>query len=195
MYTSWYGDRRRAAKAEKMELDKRQILDENLHRAPDLSKTKESWVRAKKMHEEQMLKARLDAEMKGQRDIEIIQKRRMKLSERVRELKRLSKLNEGLILAEDSMISTDTGIAEEGSFVKEKKKIKKKRPKKISTERQIEYSASAINILSDSVRDMEMEEHIEQEENKRVFSAASAEGKTFTYKLRFIVSSHSNSSY
>ena len=128
---------RRAEKAERLEQRKIMEMKQQMPRIPDLTKTKDSWIRAKKMHEEQLIKARLDIELKHQRVIETQQKRRMKLSERVQELRRLSKLNEGINIGDDSVTSSCDidELIEEGSvgkIMKVIKKSKKKKAKKVS---------------------------------------------------------------
>ena len=150
---------RKAAKAERLERDKMVEMKQQMPRVPDLSKTKDSWMRAKKMHEEQLMKAHFDIEMKHQKEMEIQQKRRMKLSERVHELRRLSKLNEGILVGEDSVMSSYDvdGLIEEGSIGKMIKAIKRPKKKKVrrvtnESDRQIEYSSSALELLSENIQ-------------------------------------------
>ena len=155
---------RRAEKAERLEQRKIMEMKQQMPRIPDLTKTKDSWIRAKKMHEEQLIKARLDIELKHQRVIETQQKRRMKLSERVQELRRLSKLNEGINIGDDSVTSSCDidELIEEGSvgkIMKMIKKSKKKKVKKVSNtpEKQIEYSSSALELLGEHMKGSEDE--------------------------------------
>ena len=54
-------------------------------------------MKAKKEHEYQVMKTKKDEELKHMKDIEGIQKKNLKLTEKVRELKNLSKMNEMLM--------------------------------------------------------------------------------------------------
>ena len=53
-----------------------------------------SWLRAKREHEAKLTKAKTDEELKELRELEIVNRRTLKLTEKVQQLKQLSKLND-----------------------------------------------------------------------------------------------------
>lgn len=146
----------KAAKLEKVKLEKETRSAEQLPRAPDLTKTKESWLRAKKQHEEQILRANLEEELKAKRELEGVAKKRLKLAERVKELKRLSKLNEVLV-SEDVLAAGEAAVTDlmEGEVCIKGRKKKKKKKKIKKKDGMIQYSSSALELFGTTMEENE----------------------------------------
>lgn len=158
-------------KLKKLEDDKKSTVLRDTSVKPDLSKTKDSWVKAKVDHENELLKAKLDEQARQQRDLENVQKRRMNLAEKLKELKRLSKLNATLLSEElkqeKTMKIEMNGLNHECSVTsvgkpKKKKKVKKRRQTDdgVGSTNNIEYSESALSLLRQSMLDGKSDDNI-----------------------------------
>jgi hypothetical protein len=154
----------KTSKIKKLEDDKNSTVLRDISVKPDLSKTKDSWIKAKVDHENELMKAKLDEQARQRKDLEVVQKRRMNLAEKLKELKRLSKLNSTLLseeLKQEKTIKIEmNGLNQESNktFVgkpKKRKKAKKKSQTDDGAEsmNNIEYSESALSLLRQSMLD------------------------------------------